>query len=348
MNTMKTLHSETKNTSKRRGFRFWLGCLTLLLGLPLLLYYGYCWGWLGRNSLLLQYLFQCNCPPTSEEARYPERVDVIVPACRYGSSMLSPSGRLLYVQEEESRNIPTYLLDLQTGDKTSFVLPQGSNHFLADDLIFHTLYGDDEYILDITTGRQYPIQRFASLHSDAYVNGELDLSILAEELQEAKNVFLVDNDNIVALITDFHSHPELNFNILRSDFPGREANRIEHFLQQNNIAYHRILDEFPGEALSPDGRFIARDDGIYLVETGQKIIEGYSASGFYRAYSGKYFSVRGWLYDKSGALYSPFFKPCILETGFFIFEYPGCFVQVPQPLLKLKVPKEYLLPTETP
>ena len=347
MNTMNPSRSKPSTSSKRWVNRLGLGCFSLLLGLPLL-YYGYCWGVWGRSSLLLQYLFQCGCPVASNEARYPDEVDVVVPACRYVSSILSPSGRLLYVQEKISGHSSTYLLNLQTNEKTLFALPEGSNYFLTDDLMFHSFYGDDEYILDIATGKQYPIQRFASLRSDAYINGELNLSILAEELQDAKNVFLIDDDNIVALATNFHSYPERSFSILRGDIPGREANRTENFLRQNKIIFYHVPDGFPDEALSPDGRFLARHDGIYLVETNQRIVEGYSASGFYRSYSGKYFSVRGWIYDGGGSLYSPFFSPCLIETNFFIFEYPGCFIQVSQPLLKLNLPDEYLLPAETP
>jgi hypothetical protein len=347
MNTMKTLQAETAPASKRR-WSFWLSCFTLLLVLPLLFYYGYCRGWSGRSSLLLQYLFQCSCPPASEEARYPDKVDVIVPACKYGSSILSPSGRLLYVQEEASGITSTYLLDLQTDEKIPFALPEGSNYFLTDELIFHTFYGDDEYIWDITTGKLYAIARFAKLHSEAYVNSELNLNMLAEELREAKDVFLIDDDNIIALATDFHNYPERNFNILRGDFPGREANRAEQFLQQNNITYHYVPDMFPGDALSPDGKFIARADGIYLASTKQKIVEGYSARGWFHPYSGNNFSVLGWIYNNSGVLYSKFLDPCLIEASFFLSDEPGCFFEVPQPLLKLKVSEEYLLPVQIP
>lgn len=313
-----------------------------------MLYYGYCWGWWARQSLLLQYLFQCSCPAASEEARYPDEVDVIVSACKYSSSILSPSGRLLYVREKRSPPDATYLLNLQTGEKRQFVLPEGSNYFLTDEFIFHSYYGADEYILDIETARQYPVRGFGSVRSDAFINGELNLMVLAEELRDMDDNFLIDDDMIVALTIDFSGNPERSFSVLRGDFPGRTANRAESFLQQNEIKFHYVQDAFPNEVLSSDGRFIARHEGIYLVETNQRIVEGYSASGLYRSYSGKYFSVRGWINNNTGVLYSPFFEPCILETGFFISEYPGCFIRVPQPLLKLKVPKEYLLPTKKP
>jgi hypothetical protein len=349
---------KTKQKADRRpghlGHRFWLGCLTLLLGLPVLFYYGYCWGLWGRHSLLLQYLFQCNCPPTSEEARYPEDVDVIVSACHNTSSLLSPSGRFLYVQAAASSHVPGYFWDLQNNDKKPFFIPpDGTKDFLTDDLLFLSLeYGHDyeggEYILDRTTGKQYPIRFFVYLREDAYINRELNLDALADSLREVQDVFLIGGQTIVALASDFQTNPEHNFYIDRPSFPGYDENRAAQFLQQNNIEYHSVPDRFPDEVLSRDKRFIARADGIYLVETNQKIVDGYSTSKYYRSYSGKYFSVRGWTYDSSAVIYSKFLKPCLIEVELPFIDTVECYLAVPQPLLKLNVPEEYLLSQETP
>ncbi|HEU0291151.1 MAG TPA: hypothetical protein VFR47_00345 [Anaerolineales bacterium] len=347
---MKTRQSQTDYSPKPRGQRFWIGCFTILLGLPFLLYYGYCWGLWGRSSLLLKYLFQCSCPPASEEARYPDEVDVIVPACRNGGVQLSPSGRLLYVREKNGGLDSTYLLDLQTQEKIQFAIPEGCNYFLTDNLVFLSLdYGGGEYILDRTTEEQYPIQRFTSLHPDVYVNGDVDLNLLAEALHEAEYVFLIDdNDAVVALAPDFPTSSERNFLISRFDIPGMSPNRVEQFLQEYQVVYQLISVSFPEEVISPDGRFVARTDGIYLVQTGQKIVEGYASSKSYRAYSRKYFAVRGWTYDGTGVIYSKFLNPCLVETNFFIFDDPSCYYEVPQPVILLKVPEEHLLPVETP
>jgi hypothetical protein len=99
---------------------------------------------------------------------------------------------------------------------------------------------------------------------------------------------------------------------------------------------------------SLDGRFVASADGIFSLETGQKILEGYFARGLFHPYSGKNFSVRGWTYDSTGVIYSKFLNPCLIEASFFLSDEPGCFFEVPQPLLKLKVPDEYITPTQTP
>ena len=99
--------------------------------------------------------------------------------------------------------------------------------------------------------------------------------------------------------------------------------------------------------VSPDGKFVARGDGIYVVATEEKIVEGFSASRFFRAYSRKYFTPRGWLYDGSGVIYSKFLNPCLIEFSF-LSDSASCTYEVPQPVLLLKVPEEYLLPQEAP
>jgi hypothetical protein len=345
--TMKTLQSEAQGNSKRRGYRFWIGCSALLLGLPLL-YYGYCWGWWGQQSLLLQYLFQCNCPAASTEARYPESVDVIVPACQYVSSMLSPSGRLLSVREKDSGTTSVSLLDLQTDEKVPSPVPEQDRfNFLTDNLLFVSSSYEEDYILDRTTEDQYPIREFRTLRTDAYIEGHANLNLLAQALQQAKFVFFRgQDDTIIALDPEFPTSAENNFLINRFGIPGEDPNRSEQFLKENNIVYQTILPNFPEEVVSPDSKFVARSDGIYLVETGQKIVEGYSASGSFRPYSREYFNVRGWSHDSRAVIYSEFLSPCLLEPPG--LDGPGCIWEVPQPLLKLKVPEEYLLHPQTP
>lgn len=345
---MKISQKEITPSTKSRRYRFWLPRIAILLGLPILLYYGYCWGLWGRNSLLFQYLFQCSCPPASEEARYPEYVNVIVPACKYLESLHSPSGRLIYVLTEGPGTTSTYLLNFETGEKILFTLPdEGSNYFLTDDLVFHSFYGDDEYILDIKTGVIYPIERFAHGRSNAYINGELNLELMAEELRWVEDIFLIDNDFIVALASDFRTLPEKSFLTGWFDIPGSDPDAVQRFLQQNEIMYHYISDKYPGELASPDGRFIARADGIYLSATEEKIVDGYSGSATFL--SGKYFAVRGWAYDNSGVLYSKsiIHWPCLIE-GPTISDVPLCIFKIPQPLLLLKIPEEYLVSTEEP
>lgn len=329
-----------RNSFKQQGIRTWVSGFGIALGLPLLIYFGYCWGWWGHNSLLLQYVFQCSCPVGKQEARYPNQVDVIVSACRNANVRVSPSGHFLYVREEKLGLASTYLLDLQSMDKVT-VTDQPFSSFLTDDLWFVQV-GLNDYLMDRTTGVQYPIHKFVYSQPNAQTNGETNLPLLAEKLKQAQDVFLIgpSTDTVVALVADFRTDPESNFTANRFDLPNFDT---ERFLQENQISYHTIPPDFPEEAVSPDGRFLARADGIYLIETGQKIVEGYSASKTYRPYSRKYFSVRGWTNDGTGVIYSKFLNPCLLETNYLIFDDYGCSIEVSQPIIKLKVPEEYLL-----
>jgi hypothetical protein len=336
MNTMKDSRTETVLTSKRWRPRFWIGCFSLLLGLPLL-YYGYCWGLLGRHSLLLQYLFQCSCPPASEEARYPDDVDVIVPACRNVDIgvRLSPSGRFLYFREEKNGLASAYFLDLQTMESIT-VTNQPFSSFITDDLWF-VESGLDDDIIDRTTGKQYPIQTFRNWRENAYVNGEPNLELLVSALREAEQVFLTPNySTVVVLMPNFLIKPEQNFTFSLFDFPEWSSNQVEQFLQENNIVYQTISVKYPHEVLSANGNLMARDDGIYLVETNRMIAKVPLSL------------VMGWTSDGRGAIYSSS-GLCLLRLGIpIVWDESFCYIRVPQPVLLLKVPQEFLLPTELP
>jgi hypothetical protein len=332
---------QMKSTHSFKGWKSWF---VIVVGMPLLIYFGYCWGWWGRQSLLLQYLFQCKCPSASAEARYPTSVDLIVPACSYIGSILSPTGNLLYATEGKSKFTDTfsstYLLDFRTNEKIPFFIGKGRNYFLTDDLLFLSLeYGHEgfeggDYILDRTTGKQYPIQHFISLRKDAYVNGELNLEALALELRNVQDVFVIGNDIIVALQSNFESSLERNFYI-RVSLLEYAPDRAERFLQQNGIAYHFVPGLFQEEAISPDGRFIAREGGIYFVGSGE-IVQPYTD----KASKGEYFSIKGWTSDSSGAI-SYMINNCLFRLSSWY-----CNITVPQPLIKLKVPEVYLLSNE--
>ena len=359
LNNKTSSQIETPYIAVQRRNRNWLTRFAYSVGLPLtlflLFFYGYCWGLWGRGSLLLQHLFQCSCPVASEEARYPDDVDVIVPACRYGGVWLSPSGRLLYVREIDDEAISTYLLDLHTQEKTPFFIPEGSHYFLTDDLVFQWVdcgkgHECGYFILDLKTGKQYPLPKLknSNLWPDAYDFGKVDIGALANYLKGAKDVFLIDTrggEVIVALNSDFRIVPERNF-FVSNPLKSYDSDSEEAFLRNNNINYHFVPAMFPGEVISPDGRFIARSDGIYLAATDQKIVEEYSSNKYYRWYRRGFFSVRGWTYDGTGVIYSTFLTPCLVEVP--ILDEIGCFKSVPQPLIKLKVPEEYLSPAKTP
>lgn len=228
----------------------------------------------------------------------------------------------------------TFLIDLHTEERIAFKHPGGPFYFLTDSLVY--VSSSEEHILDWANEKQFPIQKFVYSRPDAYVNGNANLRLLAEALFGAKYVFLInDIDTVAALASDFLVNPDHNFTTDRFDIPGFSTDRMEQFLQENSIVYQSIPANFPGEAVSPDGRFIALHDRIYLIETNQKIVDAYPSR------------LRGWIYDSRRVIYSSD-GPCLIQTNFGILDDSACFFQVPQPVLLLKVPEEYLPPTQTP
>lgn len=310
---------------KQRRLRGWIGCFTLLVGLPPLLYFGYCWGLWGRSSLLLQHYFQCKCPPASEQTRIPKEAELLFSACHPATVGLSPSGRFLLVREGPSRNI-TYLLNLETAQRTP--IPAVTS-LLTDEIAFTQEGGDA--ILELFTGNRYPIQTFRYWQTDAYINNKPNLDLLADTLRKAHEIYLTENlGTTIVLMSEFPTHMEQNFTFDDLDLPGVDSEQVEQFLILNNIEYTALPKRFPEEVVSPDKRFIARDDGIYLAETNQKIVQG-----------ARRLSVRGWVSDGSGAIYTSYGQPCLLWLAIPMGDDPWCEIRVPQPVLKLKVPEEY-------
>ena len=335
---MSTQQAKTSDDLKRQVRRFWIMSFAFPVAIPIALmltYYGYCFGWWGRNSLLLQHLFQCKCPVGSEQARYPDEVVVIISACPQATVRLSPSGRLLHVHEENLGITTVYLLDLPTMERIQ-VTAQPFSSFITDDLLFvGSNLGIQNYIIDRITGAQYPIQKFVYSRPDAEINGETNLAMLAESLRQAEDVFLVgvSTDTAVALTSDFRTHPERSFTANRFDLPDFN---MERFLRENNIVYQTILPDYPHKVLAPDGRLIAWDDGIYVVATNQLIVQAPPSL------------VMGWTSDGRSAIYSSPFGLCLIRRGMPFGDGSGCATWVPQPVLLLKVPEEYLSSTATP
>ena len=334
---------QTTNTAlKQWQTRLRVSCFGIILGLPLLpvlLYCSYCWGLWGRHSLLLQYYFQCQCPAASEQARYPKDTEIVFSACRNVIVTLSPNGRRLHVSEDNSQFPPRYLLDLQTRERLPVSSDEGYLLFITDDLL---LLQDGKSILDASTGKHYPIQSFEQLQPNAYRNGYANPELLANALSKADKVFLFDTGvyPVIALSADFQNHPERSFAIFPYDLEGSETDRLEIFLQQNNIQYYNApptayWGNFPGEVLSADGRFIARKDGIYLVENNQRI-----------STSDPRLLVRGWVDDQSVLYSAHHLQPCLLRGGVPFGDDSWCEIIVPQPVLLVRVPEQYLAPKQ--
>jgi len=204
---------------------------------------------------------------------------------------------------------------------------QPFSSFLTDDLWFLEK-GLDNYIIDRTTGMQYPIKKFVYSRPDAEINGKANQPLLLENLKQAQQVFLIGSstDTVVALAADFRVHQERNFIFDRFDLPDFNT---EQFLQENHISYQTVLPNYPHEVVSPNGKLIARDDGIYLIETNQMIVKAPPSL------------VNGWIGNGEGAIYSSYGR-CLIHRGLPFADDTGCETWVRQPVFLLKVPEEYL------
>jgi hypothetical protein len=186
-------------------------------------------------------------------------------------------------------------------------------------------------------GKQYPIQSFRRLQPRAYSYGKLHLDLLLNALLQIEEVFFIDppHQPVIALSSDFRTHPENSFTFDTSALSGDEQTLLEQFLEQNHVNSYRIAATFPHEVVSPDGRLIAQDDGIYLMETNQLIAQAPPSS------------IRGWTSDGRGAIYSSVGR-CLKWRGVLFGDNVWCEIWVPQPVIILNVPEEYLLPAGSP
>lgn len=341
------METKSNNPSKQRNSRIWIGCSVLLLGAPFLLYFGYCWGLWGRHNLLLQYYFQCKCPATSEQARYPKEAEVIVSACRSWTAELSPTGSKLYITEKVFGRFSNYLLNLQTNEIIPIKSKVTHFDFLNDELLFRSekdYVQNGGYVLDGNTGIEYPIKTFREIQPNAYVDSYVNTDMLVTAFREADQIILLDAASYpaISLSADFREYPEHSFVIYFHDIEGEGVNRIEQLLQQNEINYAyapspSIWDSYHRELVSPDGKLIAKTDGIYLAKTNQRIVEGIP----FRVL------VNGWTNNGYVIYSSTYLGPCLFRFSLPLADDSSCVIVVPQPVFKLKVPDEYLSPNGT-
>ena len=139
---------------------------------------------------------------------------------------------------------------------------------------------------------------------------------------------------------DFRNQPDKNFTLDRFDIPGRDPDRVEKFLTEHNVAYYTVGHHYLVESMSSSGEFVARRDGIFSNDTGELIVESYSQIPNRLGLGA--FLPRGWVYDDSGVILTYSGSVYAIQIRFII---RVGFIEIPQPVLKLNVPENYLSPT---
>ena len=104
--------------------------------------------------------------------------------------------------------------------------------------------------------------------SDGQINPEMT-ALFAE----SSKIFLhpgQSNPFIVAINYNTEAASRYGFILSRARFPDLETEWVEQFLQESNLPYVRIVPT-ADRYISPNGRFLAENDGIYDVATGQQV-----------------------------------------------------------------------------
>ena len=282
-----------------------LGIGIIILLVIAVLYIGYCTGALKRDDNLLQYVFQCSCPRILENIRvrkmYSEYAEIMFSACDNIGPIPSPSGQNIAVINYDELN-RSYIWILQTNEKIPFTwFERGDLFWITDNLLLVYWGGDMMNIVDLNTKAEYPIPMRTSIHLS---NGRVDPDVLSS-LRNSRQVILTDRQ-VVAILHDglasfdkSYFIPYREFGYTPYNFEGFDQMRL--LLQNQNILYLDLIDrrgtvvlstnpsqKYEGfewddphvDLISPDGRFFYREsfreipaDGIYLIETSEKIVE---------------------------------------------------------------------------
>ena len=125
----------------------------------LTLYVGYCYGWWLRDNLLVQRLFQCNCPTESEAVRYAPFI-LIASACVDPRVQISPTGQHWLLIERQSPRVSLYTADLRR--VRDLASTDSDQFFLTDTLITGGLIAGDHYLvtLDSPAAPRIPIAAY--------------------------------------------------------------------------------------------------------------------------------------------------------------------------------------------
>jgi len=343
------------------------GCLItlLLLGITYLIAsFGYCRGWWGKENLILRSLWLCTCSKKFEQSLYPENVEVLVSAreCTNGHRQILPfesftgeckpprfsgvpGGRKIFVEND--------FIDLYTKQKTPANLPSGYEiwGFLTDELAL--LYKRNTYVFDLTNQKLVEVKEF-------HLQPGSDMESLIEAMKKAEKVFVLHDSMTIVLGIDYWNHPDRNFHFSDLDMPSIKQQGMEAFLQDNGITY--LVGASPQDTyvgLSPDGKYQAKLDGVYLTNTEQKIVDfnilqlpsnvRHTPS---ENLGGVLFVPRYWRSDS---------KAIVLDAvnGFHDYHHPilvvfellppfALYLSLPQPLLLVNLPVQLDQPTPVP
>lgn len=265
----------------------------------------------------------------------PPHTEVLVSACKKPRAVGVPGGEALFVREELIDKM--YLLDLRTGEKRSvpndpLFLDKGI--FLSSELVW--LEGSIEgpgdtnyrphYILDLTNGQRYEV--FDLTRLPRLEGGKFDPKYYTY-FESAEQVFIHQSKNtLIALSSDFRTNR--NGRVAFSWYSNvlQNGKFLEQLMKDLGVSYE-IIDLSTtryADLPSTTGRYVVRNDGIYLSGTNTPVIDYEYANRFLGGY------FKGWYYDESGVV--------VQDNPTFLIHtiLGGHFYLIHSPILKLRLP----------
>lgn len=312
-----------------------------------------------RNPLLVKLLavvllvmLCCNLPSwlfwplcLKEDIFRPFNTKILISACNKEERMsitVTPDGKALFVRKWNAssntrRPDEVYLLDLRTGEKRD--VPVEDLYWMEQgELVSSELFWwwvDPAYIIDMNDGQRYEL---INLNQMPLLDKKFD-SKYYTYFQSAEQVFILqDHNTVIALSPDFRQNPEGNV-IYHKSPPNSDVKDgaiVEKLMNDLGVKY-KIVDfsssyyydlgrhySSDSDVYSPTGRYIVRDNGIYLSKTNTVVLNR------------KMSDFKGWYYDESGVV--------VQERGYYLIDIGGAFggsleyFYIPGPTLKLRLP----------
>jgi hypothetical protein len=189
-------------------------------------------------------------------------------------------------------------------------------------------YHRPDYILDLTNGQRYEL---IDLNQMPLLEGNKFDPKYYAYFQSAEQVFILQNDNrVIALAPNLRQNPQGNViyykNQLNSETNFEDGEVLKQLMKDLGVKYELVdLSYRYADVRSPTGKYILRDDGVYLLGMDRPAV----------TLSSRY-SFRSWYYDESGVV--------IREPGYHLIDLGSAFgssfeyYYIPGPVLKVPLP----------
>jgi hypothetical protein len=235
---------------------------------------------------------------------------------------------MIYGAEEPEPGV--WLRNLITGDEQP--LSAVGYYWLTNDLFLQEVQASGVrqfWVYDVSDNTQTSLQWVEGISGATSRSPDSALVIAPEVVawfQQAQSRYYVPGSIAIALAADFKVHPGNNY-VLATPRANGDPKIIMSFLTDNYLPYTEIRGMFGGQnpLISHDGRFVAVGSRITTPE------------GEILAQTTDYIDpITGWAHDDSGVYFQP-----AGESGAPIL-MPLFRTSKTQPILKLKVPADYL------